>query len=142
LANRNDNLRILTPTEAREIGRKGGIKSGQARRAKANLKKAMQTLLGMDVASEKARKQLEELGLEPTNEMLLAVSTLQQATKGNQRATENVMKMVGVEKDKYDIAEQKERIKAMKLRNKEIEIMQGGGQVEDIIIINDISNQS
>lgn len=142
MANRNDNLRILTPTEAREIGRKGGIKSGQARRAKANLKKAMQTLLGMDVASEKARKQLEELGLEPTNEMLLAVSTLQQATKGNQRATENVMKMVGVEKDKYDIAEQKERIKAMKLRNKEIEIMQGGGQVEDIIIINDISNQS
>lgn len=142
MANRNDNLRILTPTEAREIGRKGGIKSGQARRAKANLKKAMQTLLGMDVASEKARKQLEELGLAPTNEMLLAVSTLQQATKGNQRATENVMKMVGVEKDKYDIAEQKERIKAMKLRNKEIEIMQGGGQVEDIIIINDISNQS
>lgn len=141
MTNTNDNLRILTPTEAREIGRKGGIASGQARRAKANLKKAMQTLLGMDVASEKARKQLEELGLAPTNEMLLAVSTLQQATKGNQRATENVMKMVGVEKDKYDIAEQKERIKAMKLRNKEIEILQGGGQVEDIIIINDIPNE-
>jgi hypothetical protein len=140
LTNTNDNLRILTPNEAREIGRKGGIASGQARRAKANLKKAMQTLLGMDVASEKARKQLEELGLAPTNEMLLAVSTLQQATKGNQRATENVMKMVGVEKDKYDIAEQKERIKAMKLRNKEIEILQGGGQVEDIIIINDVPN--
>ena len=141
MTNTNDNLRILTPSEAREIGRKGGIASGQARRAKANLKKAMQTLLGMDVASEKARKQLEELGLAPTNEMLLAVSTLQQATKGNQRATENVMKMVGVEKDKYDIAEQKERIKAMKLRNKEIEILQGGGQVEDIIIINDIPNE-
>lgn len=141
MTNTNDNLRTLTPNEAREIGRKGGIASGQARRQKANLKKAMQTLLGMDVASEKARKQLEELGLAPTNEMLLAVSTLQQATKGNQRATENVMKMVGVEKDKYDIAEQKERIKAMKLRNKEIEILQGGGQVEDIIIINDIPNE-
>ena len=141
MTNTNDNLRILTSNEARKIGRKGGIASGQARRAKANLKKAMQTLLGMDVASEKARKQLEELGLAPTNEMLLAVSTLQQATKGNQRATENVMKMVGVEKDKYDIAEQKERIKAMKLRNKEIEILQGGGQVEDIIIINDIPNE-
>lgn len=140
MTNTNDNLRTLTPNEAREIGRKGGIASGQARRKKANLKKAMQTLLGMNVASEKARKQLEELGLEPTNEMLLAVSTLQQATKGNQRATENVMKMVGVEKDKYDIAEQKERIKAMKLRNKEIEILQGGGQVEDIIIINDVPN--
>lgn len=140
MTNTNDNLRTLTPNEAREIGRKGGIASGQARRQKANLKKAMQTLLGMDVASEKARKQLEELGLAPTNEMLLAVSTLQQATKGNQRATENVMKMVGVEKDKYDIAEQKERIKAMKLRNKEIEILQGGGQVEDIIIINDVPN--
>lgn len=140
MTNTNDNLRTLTPNEAREIGRKGGIASGQARRQKANLKKAMQTLLGMGVASEKARKQLEELGLAPTNEMLLAVSTLQQATKGNQRATENVMKMVGVEKDKYDIAEQKERIKAMKLRNKEIEILQGGGQVEDIIIINDVPN--
>lgn len=107
-----------TPKELREMTRKGGIASGKARRKKADLKKAMQVLLAMDVASEKSKQQLEELGVEATNEMLLAFATFQQAVKGNQRAVENVIKLSTSDKDKHDISEQKERIKSLKVKNK------------------------
>nr|DAS65985.1 MAG TPA: hypothetical protein [Caudoviricetes sp.] len=78
----------------------------------------MQVLLAMDVASEKSKQQLEELGVEATNEMLLAFATFQQAVKGNQRAVENVIKLSTSDKDKHDISEQKERIKSLKVKNK------------------------
>ena len=129
-----------TPEELREMTRKGGIASGKARRKKANLKKAMQTLLSMNVQSDKSRALLETMGLEPTNEMLLAVTTFQQAVKGNQRAVENVMKLSTTEKDKHDIAEQKERIKAMKMKNQR-ELESGGLENGEIIIINDIPSE-
>lgn len=139
----NENLKPFEFTsgdEAREKGRKGGINSGKARRKKADLKKAMMTLLSMDVANEKTKKQLEELGLDTTNEALLALTTFQQAVKGNQRATENVIKLATTEKDKHDIAEQKERIKAMKMKNKR-ELEAGGLENGEVIIINDIPSE-
>jgi len=40
-----ENLRVLTSEEAREIGRKGGIASGEARREKATMKKTLEMLL-------------------------------------------------------------------------------------------------
>jgi len=137
----NENLKPFASTEeAREKGRKGGIKSGKVRRKKADLKKAMIALLSMDVANEKTKKQLEDLGLETTNEALLALTTFQQAVKGNQRATENVIKLATTEKDKHDIAEQKERIKAMKMKNKR-ELEAGGLENGEIIIFNDIPSE-
>lgn len=140
---KNENLKPFEFTsgdEAREKGRKGGINSGKVRRKKADLKKAMIALLSMDVANEKTKKQLEELGLETTNEALLALTTFQQAVKGNQRATENVIKLATTEKDKHDIAEQKERIKAMKMKNKR-ELEAGGLENGEIIIFNDIPSE-
>lgn len=127
-----------TPDELREMTRKGGIASGKARRKKADLKKAMQTLLSMDVASEKSKQQLEELGVEATNEMLLAFATFQQAVKGNQRAVENVIKLTTTDKDKHDIAEQKERIKAQKMKNKMLEENDGReAVVETVVFMNE-----
>ena len=104
--------------EVREIARKGGINSGKTRRKKADLKKAFETLLALDVTDEKIKKQLEEMGMAGNNEALLAFATFQQAVKGNQKATENIIKLTNT-KDKYDIQEQKERIKSIKLDNKE-----------------------
>lgn len=130
----------LTMEERKELARKGGKASVIARRKKADLKKTMQVLLSLDVTDKKQRKQLEELGLETTNEALLALTTFQQAVKGNQRATENVIKLATTEKDKHDIAEQKERIKAMKMKNKR-ELEAGGLENGDITIINDIPSE-
>mgnify|MGYP000964464840 FL=1 len=130
----------LTVEERKELARKGGKASVIARRKKADLKKTMQVLLSLDVTDKKQRKQLEELGLETTNEALLALTTFQQAVKGNQRATENVIKLATTEKDKHDIAEQKERIKAMKMKNKQA-LEAGGLENGEIIIVNDIPSE-
>lgn len=130
----------LTMEERKELARKGGKASVIARRKKADLKKTMQVLLSLDVTDKKQRKQLEDLGLETTNEALLALTTFQQAVKGNQRATENVIKLATTEKDKHDIAEQKERIKAMKMKNKR-DLEAGGLENGDITIINDIPSE-
>lgn len=133
-----DNLKPFTVETARENGRKGGYASAKAKRKKADLKKAMQTLLSMDVASEKSKQQLEELGVDATNEMLLAFATFQQAVKGNQRAVENVIKLTTTEKDKHDIAEQKERIKAQKMKNKILEENDGREAViETVVFMNE-----
>lgn len=131
-----------TPEELREMTRKGGIASGKARRKKADLKKAMQILLSMDVASEKSKQQLEELGVEATNEMLLAFATFQQAVKGNQRAVENVIKLTTTDKDKHDIAEQKERIKAQKMKNKMLEENDGREAVVETVVFMNEANIS
>lgn len=106
--------------EARKLGSKGGKASGKARRKKADLKKAMETLLALDVTDKNIKKQLEDMGMDGSNEALLAFATFQQAVKGNQKATENIIKLTNT-KDKYDIQEQRERIKSLKLVNKERE---------------------
>jgi len=70
-----------TKEEARAISSKGGKASGIARRRKADLKKAFETLLALDVTDSKIKKQLEEMGMAGENEALLAFATFQQAVK-------------------------------------------------------------
>ena len=134
-----DGTKNLTPMnkrsleEQKELQRKGGKASGIARRKKADLKKAFETLLSLDVTDSKIKKQLEEMGMAGNNEALLAFATFQQAVKGNQKATENIIKLTNT-KDKYDIQEQKERIKALKHDNKEREEAEkGSGETIQIV---------
>lgn len=111
-------------SEARENGSKGGIASGKARRKKANLKKAFETILQAEVASPNVKKQLEELGFDSTNEMALAMVMMQKAMKGNVRAFEQISKLTTTDaKDSLDKKEQKERIKSLQIKNKREEKM-------------------
>ena len=122
-----------TKDEARAISSKGGKASGVARRKKADLKKAFETLLSLDVTDSKIKKQLEEIGMAGNNEALLAFAIFQQAVKGNQKATENIIKLTNT-KDKYDIQEQKERIKALKHENRErAEAEKGSNETIEIV---------
>ena len=122
-----------TKDEARAISSKGGKASGVARRKKADIKKAFETLLSLDVTDSKIKKQLEEMGMAGNNEALLAFATFQQAVKGNQKATENIIKLTNT-KDKYDIQEQKERIKALKHENRErAEAEKGSNETIEIV---------
>ena len=130
----------LTEEERKTLARKGGIASGKARRQKADLKKAIKAILAMNITNPKDIKKLEAVGLELTYENLIAYATVEQASKGNQRATENVIKLATTEKDKHDIAEQKERIKAMKMKNKQA-LEAGGLENGEIIIVNDIPSE-
>ena len=136
-----DGTKNLTPMnkrsleEQKELQRKGGKASGIARRRKADLKKAFETLLSLDVTDSKIKKQLEEMGMAGNNEALLAFATFQQAVKGNQKATENIIKLTNT-KDRYDIQEQKERIKALKHENREREEAEKGS-TETIRIVDE-----
>lgn len=112
------NLRVPSSEEARELGRKGGIASGKARRKKADLKKAFNTILKADVANENISKQLEALGFEATNEMALAMVMMQKAMKGNVKAFEQIARLVAIDtKDSLDRKEQRERIVSIQLEN-------------------------
>lgn len=112
------NLRVPSSEEARELGRKGGIASGKARRRKADLKRAFNTILKADVANENISKQLEALGFEATNEMALAMVMMQKAMKGNVKAFEQIARLVAIDtKDSLDRKEQRERITAIQLEN-------------------------
>lgn len=139
-----------TPEELREMTRKGGIASGKARRKKANLRKAFETILQAEVASPNVKKQLEELGFDSTNEMALAMVMMQKAMKGNVRAFEQISKLTTTDvKDNLDKKEQRERIKRLELDNKKreqelsgsksdtglmeslLEAVKGGDELED-----------
>ena len=116
------NLRVPSSDEARKNGKKGGVASGVARRKKANLKKAFETILQAEVASPNIKKQLEALGFDSTNEMALAMVMMQKAMKGNVRAFEQISKLTTTDaKDSLDKKEQKERIKRLELDNKKRE---------------------
>lgn len=111
-----------TPSERRESAKKAGVASGKARRKKANLKKAFETILQAEVASPNVKKQLEELGFDSTNEMALAMVMMQKAMKGNVRAFEQISKLTTTDaKDSLDKREQKERIKRLELDNRKRE---------------------
>lgn len=139
-----------TPSERRENAKKAGEASGKARRKKANLKKAFETILQAEVASPNVKKQLEELGFDSTNEMALAMVMMQKAMKGNVRAFEQISKLTTTDaKDTLDKKEQKARIKRLELDNKKreqelsgaksdtglmeslLEAVRGGDEVED-----------
>lgn len=137
-------------SEARKNGSKGGIASGKARRKKANLKKAFETILQAEVASPNVKKQLKELGFDSTNEMALAMVMMQKAMKGNVRAFEQISRLTAIDaKDSLDRKEQRERIKRIELDNKKreqelsgsksdtslmeslLDAVKGGDEVED-----------
>lgn len=124
-----------TPSERRENAKKAGEASGKARRKKANLKKAFETILQAEVASPNVKKQLEELGFDSTNEMALAMVMMQKAMKGNVRAFEQISRLTAIDtKDSLDKREQKERIEALKLENEKRRVaLDGGAKSEDVM---------
>lgn len=132
-----------TKDEHREIAKKGGIASGKARRKKANLRKAFETILQAEVASPNVKKQLEDLGFDSTNEMALAMVMMQKAMKGNVRAFEQISKLTTTDvKDSLDKAEQKERIKAQKMKNKILEENDGREAVVETVVFMNEANIS
>lgn len=130
-----DNLKVPTSEEARKYGKKGGVASGKARRKKANLRKAFETILQAEVASPNVKKQLEELGFDSTNEMALAMVMMQKAMKGNVRAFEQISRLTAIDtKDSLDKREQKERIEALKLENQKRRVtLEGSASSEDVM---------
>lgn len=83
MANNQENLVPLTTEKAREIGRKGGIASGKAKREKATMKKTLQMLLEMENSKGQTYKELATLGL------------LKGAMKGNSQNYRVILETLG-----------------------------------------------
>lgn len=115
--------------EARELGKKGGIASGKARRKKANLKRTMEELLKMDLPDSKLKQQLVAIGIDPSMEQGLALSVLLKAIKnGNHQAFETIQKTIQQATTLQDRQEQKARTAKIKA---ETELMKQDGTGAD-----------
>ncbi len=89
------NLIRLSPSEAREYGRKGGKASGEARRRKANFRKTLNTMLTAEIDNEEWKPILEALGVECTLESALLMAQIKEALAGNTKAATFVAKYSG-----------------------------------------------
>lgn len=78
-----------TEEEQREIARKGGIASGQARREKKALKEQIELLLSLPLQDQKTRNRLAQLGIDSDNidnQMAMVIAMWQKALKGDVKA--------------------------------------------------------
>lgn len=90
-----------TPEELREITRKGGIASGEARRRKASMAQIAQ-MISAAPAPEKFKKNLREYGIEDdamSNNALVTMGLFQKAAKGDVNAIAKWDELVGVAAD-------------------------------------------
>lgn len=100
--------RKMTSETAAEIGRKGGLASGEAKRNSKRLKQYMDTILDMDIKDEKVKKELIDIGIAKkhlNNCMRLVLSLYNSALNGNIPAFKEIRKIVEEEEETNDIYE-------------------------------------
>lgn len=116
------NLIRLSPSEAREYGRRGGKASGEARRRKADFRKALNMLLTAEIDSEEWKPVLEALGVECTLESALLMAQIKEAMQGNTKAAYFVAQYAGQSgQTDADLEEQRIRTdRAKRARDQEV----------------------
>lgn len=113
----NENLIRLSPSQAREYGRKGGKASGEARRRKANFRKTLNALLTAPIDHAEWTPFLESLGVDSTVEAAVNAAMILEALNGNVKAYEAIARFSGQsERTDADLEEQKARTAAVKAK--------------------------
>ena len=84
-----------TPEERRELAKKAGKASGQARRRKADFRKTLNLLLTAEIDNEEWKPVLESLGIECTLESALLMAQIKEAMAGNTKAAYFVAQYAG-----------------------------------------------
>ena len=96
------NLRTPTTNDAREIGRKGGIASGQARREKKTIQKILADLLDSEIKdSPQFAKLASKMGVESdksVKDIFTMVCLLNSVKSGNLGDLERLSKLLGEDK--------------------------------------------
>lgn len=104
-----------TESEAREISRKGGKKSGEVRRQKKTFKQIMTSLLELKPADPEVIRNLEANGIDPeeiTNKTVLALSMYSKAAEGDVNAAKLVMSMIAEDIQHEELELKKKELKA------------------------------
>ena len=102
-----------SPSEAREMGRKGGIASGAARRRKKSMKQKMQLLLSLP-AADNDQTELAAMGVDPDdmdNEMVLVKALFIAAAAGDTRAFDRIQDVLGKSVAREELALKKQEAK-------------------------------
>ena len=113
----NGNLRRLSPSEAREYGRRGGKASSESRRRKADFRKTLNALLTAEIDNPEWTPLLEALGLDSTLESAVNAAIIREALAGDVKAYIAIRDTLGqTTKSKADLEEQKIRTAAAKAK--------------------------
>ena len=97
------NLKRPSSDEARELGRRGGVASGAARRRRKALREALDVYLSLPVQDKRSLNRLLRAGVDEDDadtQMLIISSLVQRAIDGNVRAAKLIFDLVG-----YDSAQ-------------------------------------
>lgn len=109
MANSQNLVPFKSTSEARDRGRAGGKKSGEARRRKKTIKDTINLLLTMPVFNDKMKKQMVELGYtdeELTNQTALVLAIYKRALSGDVNAFNTIADRSGeVIKQKIETTE-------------------------------------
>lgn len=140
----DENLKRLTPSEAREYGRRGGKASGEARRRKADFRKTLNLLLTAEIDSPEWTPLLESLGLESTLESAINMAMIKRAIKGDVEAYKVVAKYSGQSgQTKADRKEQKARTAHARAQVNKLRRDTGTTDYEDgVEIVNDAPKEA
>mgnify|MGYP002596464811 CR=1 FL=1 len=87
-----------SPEEAREMGRKGGRASGEARRRKKSLREAAELYLSLPVSDKRKWNKLSEDGVPPedvNNQMAIIAGLSIKAAKGDAKAAKVLFDLLG-----------------------------------------------
>ncbi len=113
----NGNLRRLSPSEAREYGRRGGKASSESRRRKADFRKTLNALLTAEIDNPEWTPLLEALGLDSTLESAVNAAIIREALAGDVKAYIAIRDTLGqTTKSEADLEEQKIRTAAAKAK--------------------------
>ena len=107
-----------TSSELREMTKKGGVASGEARRRKRQLGE-IANIVGVLKADKKKQKALNEFGVDKAEDMIhdvvLIVEQYKKAEEGDTRAAEFIAKICGELVNKQDITTNGEAIEEVAL---------------------------
>ncbi len=111
-----------TANEQREIAKKGGRASGEARRRKADFKKNLNKILTSEIENEEITPILKAMGLESTLESAVNMAMIKKAMQGDTKAYELIARFSGqTDKTEEDLEEQRIRTdRAKRARDQEI----------------------
>lgn len=128
-----------SPSEAREMGRKGGIASGAARRRKKSMKQKMQLLLSLPAAGND-QAELAAMGVEPgdmDNEMVLIKALFLSAAEGDTKAFDRIQDVLGKSVAREELALKKQEAKRRAASGEDTQAMKKAvellGEIESAI---------
>ena len=120
------NLKIPTSEEAREIGRKGGIASGKARREKKTIQKILDELLNQKCNDSTQFKRIaSKLGIESNKsikELLTYLAIINTAKNANLDELGKITKLIG---EQTEMNDNNETVKETLVKIKECAYEQG-----------------